>query len=181
MNKKFEMKIDLYDAIDYIQNYDNNFIVNFLEDARITRVKRKILGYYSYNLEDIKSELDVLIIEFVMDKFDLEDYQDEETFLEQMKNEVARCLITKVRRGYGRYDIPFSNDHDTLANQSVCDDTSYININEFTETLTQREMDVFNLCYVRDLKEEDAAKLLDVTQQAVNQAKLRIVKKFTKL
>lgn len=181
MNKKFQMKIDLYDAIDYIQNYERDFIVDFLGDTRINKVKRIVLSRYYYNREDLECEVNLLVIEFVTVEFSLEEYVDEDTFLEDLRKYIRNGMDKIVKYNYGYRETSFSDDYFVMENQPCQDDTSDIDLRILAENLTEREKQVFDLCYIKDLREKDAAKLLGIGQSTLNETKSRIIKKFTNL
>ncbi|GED55191.1 hypothetical protein BBO01nite_44320 [Brevibacillus borstelensis] len=163
------MEIDL--LRDNIQK-ENKVIRSFFSDPENKRIYEKVI---ESNREDLLEELNKRFREFFLEVRLIK-------FISTIIHNTVIELDIQARKKAQFLDPYDSALHDKLSTQEALGDKKVLFddevISKAFQSLTNNEKKVITLAFVKELKESEIAKRLNVTQQAVSKTKHRALKKL---
>ena len=135
--------------------------------------------YLMYDDDDFKSEMILKFIQLIKLEFNLDRLNSINNYIviKYIERSLYHhyILLSKINSGKIKNECGYEITENDFAYN---DEMNYILEDTLKSVLTEREYDCINLMIINGCTAEQAASLLGITKQAVNQCKIRAIKKL---
>lgn len=180
-----ENKLNLKEILKLIKiENKTEYLQDLIKNNKIKSIIGGIVRKYNYNLTDIKQITENLVMEYTIRYYEYTEDYTEEKYI----NFIRKYLGRKVKSMIFDWDYPqeilidFQDNYDTFAIEDFTDKLiENIDLKNAIGQLNQQEQNVINKIFYDGYSEEEVAIDMSITQQRVNQIKLKSLEKIKKI